>query len=100
MGPSFETRAQARAPQDEGEGWYRYDWFHGIDTVGTGAGADAIGPARPLQSFPGDVGFYTLGCKFIDNTLNSGIMKYKPFAAWLVAELLFAERRPEPSFLT
>ena len=54
----------------------RYDWFHGIDTVGTGAGADAIGPARPLQSFSGNVGLYTPGCKFIDNTLNSGIMKF------------------------
>jgi hypothetical protein len=51
--------------------------------------------------FPGNVRFYTSGCKFIDHILNSGIMKFdKPFAAWLVAELLFAELRPEPSFLT
>ena len=43
---------------------------------------------------------YTLYYIFIDYILNSGIMKNKPFAAWLVAELLFAELRPEPSFLT
>jgi hypothetical protein len=53
------------------------------------------------QSFPGNVRFYTTGCKFIDYILNSGIMKInKPFAAWLVTELLFTELRPELSILT
>src|SRR6267154_6149033 len=52
------------------------------------------------QSFPGNVRFYTLGCKFIDHILYSGIIEInKPFAAWLVTELLFAELRPEPSIL-
>lgn len=53
------------------------------------------------QSFPGNVRFYTPGCKFIDDMLNSGIISFnKSFAAWLVTELLFAELRPGPFILT
>jgi hypothetical protein len=43
---------------------------------------------------------YTQSCKFIDYILKGDIIKYKSFAAWLVAKLVFAELRPEPSFLT
>jgi hypothetical protein len=50
--------------------------------------------------FQGMSDFIPQAVNFIDHLLNSSIMIYKPFAAWLVAELLFAERRPEPSFLT
>src|SRR5438445_5783604 len=54
---------------------------------------------RPCSRFQG-MSDLTQSCNFIDHILKGDIIKFKPFAAWLVAELVFAELRSEPSFVT